>query len=112
MKFIKKYLNHIFIDGLSGMALGLFSTLIMGTILQQIGKLIGGDIGNLTFIIGKVAAACTSAGIGVGVAYKYKSSPLVVVSAAVSGVIGGYATKILAGSIMTDTGAIMLAGPW
>ncbi len=111
MKFIKKYLNHIFIDGLSGMALGLFSTLIMGTILQQIGKLIGGDIGNLTFIIGKVAAACTSAGIGVGVAYKYKSSPLVVVSAAVSGVIGGYATKILAGSIMTDTGAIMLAGP-
>ena len=83
----------------------------MVTILQQIGKLIGGDIGNLTFIIGKVAAACTSAGIGVGVAYKYKSSPLVVVSAAVSGVIGGYATKILAGSIMTDTGAIMLAGP-
>ncbi len=111
MKFIKKYLNHIFIDGLSGMALGLFSTLIIGTILQQIGKLIGGDIGNLTFIIGKVAAACTSAGIGVGVAYKYKSSPLVVVSAAVSGVIGGYATKILAGSIITDTGAIMLAGP-
>ena len=111
MKFIKKYLNHIFIDGLSGMALGLFSTLIIGTILQQIGKLIGGDIGNLTFIIGKVAAACTSAGIGVGVAYKYKASPLVVVSAAVSGVIGGYATKILAGSIMTDTGAIMLAGP-
>lgn len=111
MKFIKKYLNHIFIDGLSGMALGLFSTLIIGTILQQIGKLIGGDIGNLTFIIGKVAAACTSAGIGVGVAYKYKASPLVVVSAAVSGVIGGYATKILAGSIMTDTGAIMLSGP-
>lgn len=111
MKFIKKYLNHIFIDGLSGMALGLFSTLIIGTILQQIGKLIGGDIGNLIFIIGKVAAACTSAGIGVGVAYKYKALPLVVVSAAVSGVIGGYATKILAGSIMTDTGAIMLAGP-
>lgn len=111
MKLIKKYLNHIFIDGLSGMALGLFSTLIIGTILQQIGKLIGGNIGNLTFIIGKVAAACTSAGIGVGVAYKYKSSPLVVVSAAVSGVIGGYATKLLAGSIMTDAGVITLAGP-
>lgn len=111
MKLIKKYLNHIFIDGLSGMALGLFSTLIIGTILQQIGKLIGGNIGNLIFIIGKVAAACTSAGIGVGVAYKYKSSPLVVASAAVSGVIGGYSTKLLAGSIMTDTGVITLAGP-
>lgn len=107
MKLIKKYLNHIFIDGLSGMALGLFSTLIIGTILQQIGKLIG----DITFIIGKISASCTSAGIGVGVAYKFKSSPLVVVSAAVSGVIGGYATKILAGSIMTDTGVITLAGP-
>lgn len=28
MKAIKKVLNNIFIDGLSGMALGLFSTLI------------------------------------------------------------------------------------
>lgn len=111
MKFIKKYLNHIFIDGLSGMALGLFSTLIIGTILQQIGKIIGGDIGNLIFIIGKIATTCTSAGIGVGVAYKYNSSPLVVVSATVSGVIGGYATKILLGSIITDTGSIMLSGP-
>lgn len=111
MDKFKKYLNHIFIDGLSGMALGLFSTLIIGTILQQIGKIIGGNLGDLTFIIGKVAAACTSAGIGVGVAYKYKSSPLVVASAAVSGVIGGYATKILAGSIMTETGIITLAGP-
>ena len=28
---VKKYLNRVFIDGLSGMALGLFSTLIIGT---------------------------------------------------------------------------------
>ena len=40
MKAIKKILNNIFIDGLSGMALGLFSTLIIGTILKQIGDLI------------------------------------------------------------------------
>ena len=42
MNKIKKYLNHIFIDRLSGMALGLFSTLIIGTILQQVGNLVGG----------------------------------------------------------------------
>ena len=42
MKAIKKVLNNIFIDGLSGMALGLFSTLIIGTILKQIGDLMGG----------------------------------------------------------------------
>ena len=45
MKAIKKVLNNIFIDGLSGMALGLFSTLIIGTILKQIGDLMGGTYG-------------------------------------------------------------------
>ena len=38
---IKKYLNRLFIDGLSGMAYGLFSTLIIGTIICQIGTIIG-----------------------------------------------------------------------
>ena len=59
---MKKLLNHIFIDGLSGMALGLFSTLIVGTIIQQIGNLIGGNIGDMLFIMGKMAAAMTGAG--------------------------------------------------
>ena len=44
MKAIKKVLNNIFIDGLSGMALGLFSTLIIGTILKQIGDLMGSGV--------------------------------------------------------------------
>ena len=52
MKRLKEYLNHIFIDGLSGMALGLFSTLIIGTILQQIGNFIPNNIGTIiTFTI-------------------------------------------------------------
>ena len=40
-----KILKRIFIDGLSGMAIGLFATLIIGTILEQAGTIIGGDIG-------------------------------------------------------------------
>ena len=44
---MKKYLNDIFIDGLAGMAHGLFATLIVGTIIQQIGMLVGGSIGAL-----------------------------------------------------------------
>ena len=111
MKKFKQYLNHIFIDGLSGMALGLFSTLIIGTILQQIGNFIGGNLGTTIFLIGKLAAAATCAGIGVGVAYKFKETPLIVISAAVSGMVGGFATKILAGNIISDTGVITLAGP-
>lgn len=110
MNLIKRYLNRVFIDGLSGMALGLFATLIVGTIIQQIANLIGGDIGALLFQVGKVAAAMTSAGIGVGVAYKFKESPLVVLSAATAGMIGGFAGKILAGTVLVD-GTIVLAGP-
>ena len=107
---MKKLLNHIFIDGLSGMALGLFSTLIVGTIIQQIGNLIGGGIGDMLFLIGKMAAAMTSAGIGVGVAYRFKESPLVVLSSATAGMVGGFASKILAGSLLVD-GAVVRAGP-
>lgn len=110
MKALKKVLNHIFIDGMSGMALGLFATLLIGTIIQQIGTLIGGNIGQTLYLIGKVAAAATSAGIGVGVAYKFKESPLVVFSAATAGMVGGFASKILDGSIISD-GVIVLAGP-
>ncbi len=32
---MKKLLDRIFIDGLGGMAQGLFATLIIGTIIQQ-----------------------------------------------------------------------------
>lgn len=110
MKTFKKILNHIFIDGLSGMALGLFATLIIGTIIQQIGNLIGGTPGNIIFLVGKTAAALTSAGIGVGVAYKFKESPLVVLSAATAGMVGGFADKLLNGSILSE-GAVVLAGP-
>ena len=63
MKLIKKYLNRIFIDGLTGMAQGLFATLIVGTIIQQLGNLIGGEAAAIIFQLGKVAAAMTSAKI-------------------------------------------------
>lgn len=92
MKLIKKWLNEIFIDGLSGMALGLFSTLIIGTIIAQIGGLIGGTFGAYLIAISNVAKTLTGAGIGVGVACKFKQGPLVTVSAAVAGMIGAFPT--------------------
>lgn len=87
---MKKVLNHIFIDGLSGMALGLFSTLIIGTIIGQIGNLVGNEIGTYLIAISNVAKTVTGAGIGVGVAAKFKQGPLVTVSAAVAGMIGAF----------------------
>lgn len=110
MNQIKKLANEIFIEGLSGMATGLFATLIIGTIIQQIGGLIPGVIGELLFIIGKVAASVTGVGIGCGVAVRFKESPLVIMSAATCGMIGAFASKILAGSVLVD-GNIVYAGP-
>ena len=53
---MKKILDRIFVDGLSGMAQGLFATLIIGTIIQQIGTFAGGNIGDMIYLIGKMAA--------------------------------------------------------
>ena len=110
MEKLKKILNKIFIDGLSGMATGLFATLIIGTIISQIGSFIPGNIGTYIYMMGKVASSVTGAGIGVGVALKYKESPLVVISAATAGMMGAFASKILAGTVLVD-GVITYAGP-
>ena len=97
MEKVKKILNHIFIDGLSGMALGLFSTLIIGTIIAQIGDLIMGiqapaaqTAGLYLIAISRVAKSLTGAGIGVVVAVKFKEKPLVTIAAAVAGLIGAF----------------------
>lgn len=111
MKQLKKILNEIFIDGLSGMALGLFSTLIIGTILKQIGDLMGGDIGRWLSTFAIVAQRLTGAGIGIGVAYKFKESTYVLLSAGAAGMIGAYASNMIAGTFFTEQGAVLLSGP-
>ncbi len=110
MERLKKWLNRVFIEGLTGMAQGLFATLIVGTIIQQVGKLVGGNIGDMIALLGSVAASLTGAGIGVGVSYRFKTSPLVVVSSAIAGMVGAFASKLLAGTVLVE-GAIVLAGP-
>ncbi len=107
---MKSILDRIFVDGLGGMAHGLFATLIIGTIIQQIGLFAGGDFGNMLYMAGKMAAAMTGAGIGVGVARKFNADQLVVVSAATVGMIGAFAGKLLTGEVLTD-GNVFLAGP-
>ena len=110
MEKVKKLLNEIFIDGLSGMATGLFATLIVGTIIQQIGNLIPGAVGSYLFLIGKMAAAVTGAGIGAGVAIRLKQSPLVIISASVCGMTGAFASKIIGGAFLVE-GVVNLSGP-
>ena len=103
-------MKKFFIDGLSGMAQGLFATLIIGTIIQQIGTFVGGTPGALIYVVGKMTAAMTGAGIGVGVARKFNADQLVVVSAATAGMVGAFAGKLLAGQVLTE-GNMLLIGP-
>lgn len=110
METLKKLGNRIFVEGLAGMAHGLFATLIIGTIIQQVGTLIGGSAGNLIFVIGKAAAALTGAGIGVGVAYRFKEGPLVVLSSATAGMVGAFASQMLKGAVLVE-GAMNFSGP-
>ncbi len=86
-----------------------FATLIIGTIIQQIGLFMGGGTGDLIYELGKIAAGLTGAGIGVGVARKLEAGHLVIVSAAVVGMIGAFAGKILSGQVLVD-GNLVLAG--
>ncbi|MBQ7582315.1 MAG: PTS sugar transporter subunit IIC, partial [Lachnospiraceae bacterium] len=102
MKKIKGILHEIFIDGLSGMAIGLFATLIIGTIINQIAGWIPGIVGDSMLMMGKVASAVTGAGIGIGCAVKLKAKPLTTVSSAVAGMVGAFASKLLAGSVLVE----------
>lgn len=110
MQKVKKVLSLIFIDGLSGMALGLFATLIVGTIVGQIASYIGGAFGGWLSSVASVAKAVTGAGIGVGVACKFKRPPLDVISAAAVGMIGAFASAILNGTLI-DGGKVVFPGP-
>lgn len=110
MKNIKRVFSYIFVDGLSGMALGLFATLILGTMIQQVGMLIGGQIGSFFLLAASVAKGLTGIGIGVGVACKYKDDILVTVSAGAAAMCGSFAQKIIEGTIVQDS-ALVLSGP-
>ena len=94
----KKLFTLIFIDGLSGMALGLFATLIVGTILGQIasiGFLKATLVGKLLSSVASLAKTLMGVGIGVGIAYKFKESPLVTVASGACGFIGAFAADLL-----------------
>ena len=74
-----------FIDAMGSMALGLFATLLIGTIFSTLGKYTGWSLLNE---IAAYATGATGAALGVAIANTLKAPPLVLLSAAVAGVIG------------------------
>ena len=101
---VKRILSYIFIDGMSGMAIGLFATLIIGTIIENIGKIFGGDFGEYIKIAGQFAKFTMGAGIALGMGYKLKKAPLVSVSAGVVGMLASFVSKINVGISFASVG--------
>ena len=86
--FLKKAFQRYFIDAMGAMALGLFSSLIIGLILSQLSKF--SFLGFLEPYAAMVSASSpvVGAAIGVAIAQGLKSKPLVLFSCAVSGAYG------------------------
>lgn len=104
--FMKRAVKRYLIDAFSGMALGLFCTLIAGTIIGQIGTLIGsGAVGKIVSGIGTAAKIIMGAGIGVGIAHSLKAKKLTTFTAAAAGMIGANMTNIFAMSGVVIFGA-------
>ncbi len=100
-----------FVDAMSGMALGLFSSLLIGTIFGTVSNLFGwvwlskiaGYLGAKSFVVGAAIAA--------GMARPLKAPPLVTYSALVVGAIGndlgGPACAFIAALIAIELGKVV-----
>ncbi len=82
MELLKKYLKRYFIDAMSAMALGLFASLLIGTIFKALGMIPKLDI---LATIGGYAQAMAGPVMAAAIAYSLKAHPLVIFSAAAIG---------------------------
>lgn len=85
----KRYLQ----DAFSAMALGLFSSLLIGLIISTAGEQIARFIGESTISsflidIGKKAMSMMGPAIGVAVAWSLKAPPLVIFTSVITGMLG------------------------
>jgi hypothetical protein len=108
---MKKILSHIFVDGINGMALGILCTYSIGTILQQIGKLLNPKSGDLLISLGGLAIILTGAGIAAGMASKFGSAAIPTLSAIIAGMVGAHAKTIYLNGLISKDGHVMLKGP-
>lgn len=83
----KKILDFL-VTSTNGMALGLFSTLIVGVIITQIGTLFSSS--NPLISIGSLLKSLMGIGIGVGIATSLKFDGIIILGAGVAGAIGSF----------------------
>lgn len=102
-EYFKTLPKRYFITAFSGMAQGLFVTLIAGTILAQIAGWIGDNyFGKTLMLIANFAKTLMGAGIGVGIAYALKKNKLLVFASALAGMIGAFSANFIVGGTTID----------
>ncbi|MBM7704879.1 PTS transporter subunit IIC [Metabacillus iocasae] len=97
-----------FVEGLTYMALGLFSSLIIGLIVKTIGE----QLGFTLFVeLGQLSMSLMGPAIGAAVAYGLKAPPLVLFATIVSGAagasLGGPAGSFIAALVATEVGKLV-----
>lgn len=107
MSFVKKYFKRYFVDAMSYMALGLFSSLIVGLIISQLAKI--PYLGILSSFSEVLSASSPVVGgaIGAAIAYGLKSKPLVIFSCIavgafgyqLGGPVGAYVSAVVANEV-------------
>ncbi len=99
MEKVKKLLHRYFIDAMGAMALGLFASLLIGTIFGTVFKYT-----NLEFLntIATFAKSATGMAIGVAIAHKLGAHPLVIFSCAAVGAMSN-----AMGAVISDGGSIV-----
>lgn len=111
IKWGRKIIERYFIKGLSGMAVGLFSTLIIGLILKQIGSFVPEtSIGMLLIQLGQLASVLTGVGIAIGTAHSLDAPKLVLYASGLNGLVGAYSLSLISGKLIGEAG-ILLSGP-
>ena len=118
MKTVKKYLHRYFIDAMGAMALGLFASLLIGTIFGTVYKYTELELFNT---IATFAKAATGMAIGVAIAHRLGAHPLVIYSCAGVGAMGNAMGAVMAGeggallkwaaTAAGDSGVFYTAGP-
>ncbi|HEY4532527.1 MAG TPA: PTS sugar transporter subunit IIC [Fusobacterium sp.] len=97
-------MKNFCIKTLNGMALGLFSSLIIGLILKQCGQFLHFPV---LIQFGTLAQYFMGPAIGVGVAYSLQVSPLILIASLITGAFGAGTIQFVEGTAQIKIGEPM-----
>ena len=112
---LKKYLNRYFIDAMGSMAQGLFASLLIGTIIGTIAgyvKMVDAlyPLYYAMNLIANAAKAATGMAIGVAIAHRLGSHPLVIFSSAAVGYLSNAMGAVITDGKITSWGVLAKEG--